>query len=149
MQTQGELSAPLETMHDILILTCSRVREPNSESKVSNKPQGGMWCYTLESDCSLHRQHLATWSFAGQDSRELQQEMKHIGSWLQVAQFSAELGQYGEAIGIYEDVAKRCVDNNLLKYSAKGYLLNAGICHLCGELPLLASLTYSRLPMGT
>jgi hypothetical protein len=53
----------------------------------------------------------------------------------QVAQFSAELGQYAEAIGIYEDVAKRCVDNNLLKYSAKGYLLNAGICHLCGELP--------------
>jgi len=52
-----------------------------------------------------------------------------------VAQFSAELGQYGEAISIYEDVAKRCVDNNLLKYSAKGYLLNAGICHLCGELP--------------
>jgi alpha-soluble NSF attachment protein len=52
---------------------------------------------------------------------------------LKVAQFSAELGQYGEAISIYEDVAKRCVDNNLLKYSAKGYLLNAGICHLCAS----------------
>ena len=52
---------------------------------------------------------------------------------LQVAQFSSELGKYTEAIAIYEDVAKRCVDNNLLKYSAKGYLLNAGICHLCGK----------------
>ena len=52
---------------------------------------------------------------------------------LQVAQFTAEFGQYAEAIGIYEDVARRYVDNNLLKYSAKGYLLNAGICHLCGE----------------
>lgn len=63
---------------------------------------------------------------------------------LQVAQFSAELGQYGEAIGIYEDVAKRCVDNNLLKYSAKGYLLNAGICHLCGELPPLPTSFHPR-----
>jgi len=66
------------------------------------------------------------------------------GFRLQVAQFSAELGQYGEAIGIYEDVAKRCVDNNLLKYSAKGYLLNAGICHLCGELPPLHTTLYPQ-----
>lgn len=50
-----------------------------------------------------------------------------------MAQFASELGNYSEAIAIYEDVAKRCVDNNLLKYSAKGYLLNAGICHLCGK----------------
>ena len=58
---------------------------------------------------------------------------------MQVAQFTAEFGQYPEAIGIYEDVARRCVDNNLLKYSAKGYLLNAGICHLCGKMFPLAS----------
>ena len=67
------------------------------------------------------------------------------GSALQVAQFTAELGQYPEAIGIYEDVARRCVDNNLLKYSAKGYLLNAGICHLCGKLlHLLLLWTYRQ-----
>ena len=52
---------------------------------------------------------------------------------LQVATFSSELGQYGEAIQIFEDVASRSVENNLLKYSAKGYLLSAGICHLCSK----------------
>jgi len=31
---------------------------------------------------------------------------------------------------IFEDIARQSVDSNLLKYSAKGYLLNAGICHL-------------------
>lgn len=50
---------------------------------------------------------------------------------LKVAQFSAELEQYGQAVEIYEDVARASAENNLLKYSAKGYLLNAGICQLC------------------
>ena len=55
----------------------------------------------------------------------------------QVAQFSAEQERYVPAIEIYEDVAVRSMDNNLLKFSAKGYLLNAGICRLCGESPRL------------
>ncbi|GAB4813327.1 hypothetical protein N2152v2_000373 [Parachlorella kessleri] len=50
---------------------------------------------------------------------------------LKIAQFSAELERYPKAIELYEEVAKASVDNNLLKYSAKGYLLNAGICQLC------------------
>ncbi|KAK9824875.1 hypothetical protein WJX74_002360 [Apatococcus lobatus] len=50
---------------------------------------------------------------------------------LKVAQFSAELDQYETAVEIYEDIAKTSLENNLLKYSAKGYLLNAGICRLC------------------
>ena len=49
----------------------------------------------------------------------------------QVAQFSAEVDQYETAVEIYEDIAKTSLENNLLKYSAKGYLLNAGICRLC------------------
>ncbi len=52
---------------------------------------------------------------------------------MQIAQFSAELEQYPQAVAIYEDVARSSVENNLLKYSAKGYLLNAGICCLCCE----------------
>ncbi len=51
----------------------------------------------------------------------------------QVAQFSAEVENYPPAIQIYEDVARLSMDNNLLKYAAKGHLLNAGICRLCGE----------------
>ncbi|KAK9154063.1 hypothetical protein Sjap_001543 [Stephania japonica] len=50
---------------------------------------------------------------------------------LKVAQFSAQLEQYQKAIEIYEDVARQSLNNNLLKYSVKGYLLNAGLCQLC------------------
>jgi alpha-soluble NSF attachment protein len=35
---------------------------------------------------------------------------------LKIAQFAAELERYPQAIKIYEDVARTCVDNNLLKY---------------------------------
>uniref|UniRef100_A0A061S826 Alpha-soluble NSF attachment protein n=1 Tax=Tetraselmis sp. GSL018 TaxID=582737 RepID=A0A061S826_9CHLO len=49
---------------------------------------------------------------------------------LKVAHISADKGNYDEAIKIFEDIARQSVDSNLLKYSAKGYLLNAGICHL-------------------
>lgn len=41
--------------------------------------------------------------------------------------------RYGKAVEIYEVVARQSLDSNLLKYSVKGYLLNAGLCHLCGS----------------
>lgn len=31
-----------------------------------------------------------------------------------------------QALGLFEEAAKRAVENNLLKFSARGYLLNAG-----------------------
>ncbi|KAL8517134.1 hypothetical protein ACS0TY_015377 [Phlomoides rotata] len=48
-----------------------------------------------------------------------------------VAQFSAQLGKYQKAIEIYEEIARYSLNNNLLKYGARGHLLNAGICQLC------------------
>lgn len=48
-----------------------------------------------------------------------------------VAEFSAQLGKYQKAIQIYEEVARYSLNNNLLKYGARGHLLNAGICQLC------------------
>lgn len=39
--------------------------------------------------------------------------------------------RYDRAIKIYEAVAKHSLNNNLLKYSVKGYLLNAGLCQIC------------------
>ncbi|XP_074276540.1 alpha-soluble NSF attachment protein 2 isoform X2 [Silene latifolia] len=48
-----------------------------------------------------------------------------------IAQYAAQLEQYPKAIEIYEDIARHSLNNNLLKYGAKGHLLNAGICHLC------------------
>ena len=53
---------------------------------------------------------------------------------MKIAQFSAELERFPVAIEIYESIAKAQVDNNLLKYSAKGNLLNAGLCRLNGRL---------------
>lgn len=50
---------------------------------------------------------------------------------LKIAEFSAEMGQYPRAVELYEEAAKRAVENNLLKFSARGYLANAGICGLC------------------
>lgn len=50
---------------------------------------------------------------------------------LKVAQFAAQLEQYPKAIEIFEEVARQSINNNLLKYSVKGYLLNAGLCHIC------------------
>lgn len=41
--------------------------------------------------------------------------------------------RYDKAIQIYEEVAKHSMNNNLLKYSVKGYLLNAGLCQICGS----------------
>eukprot|EP00268_Persea_americana_P003630 TRINITY_DN110_c0_g1_i5.p1 TRINITY_DN110_c0_g1~~TRINITY_DN110_c0_g1_i5.p1 ORF type:complete len:290 (-),score=69.81 TRINITY_DN110_c0_g1_i5:263-1132(-) len=48
-----------------------------------------------------------------------------------VAQFAAQLDQYPKAIAIFEEIARQSMNSNLLKYSVKGILLNAGICQLC------------------
>lgn len=48
-----------------------------------------------------------------------------------IATLGAELESYAEASEIFESMARSYVDNNLLKYSAKGLLLNAGLCQLC------------------
>jgi len=63
----------------------------------------------------------------------------------QVALFSAELERYDVAIPIFEDTARAAVQNNLLKFSARGHLLNAGICHLCSALPLLQGLLHCHV----
>ncbi|EFJ48439.1 hypothetical protein VOLCADRAFT_81196 [Volvox carteri f. nagariensis] len=55
---------------------------------------------------------------------------------LKIAEFSAEMGRYSKAMEIFEDAARRAVENNLLKYSARGYLLQAGICALCYLKPV-------------
>eukprot|EP00891_Asterochloris_glomerata_P001419 jgi/Astpho2/1419/e_gw1.00025.77.1_t len=60
---------------------------------------------------------------------------------LKAAHISAELERYPPAIEAFEAAAKAAVDNNLLKYSAKGYLLNAGICQLCtGKVEPISSM---------
>ncbi|KAI0979336.1 hypothetical protein GJ496_010234 [Pomphorhynchus laevis] len=50
---------------------------------------------------------------------------------LKVAELSAISGDYKRAIQIFESVAIRSTQNNLLKYSVKDYLFKASICQLC------------------
>lgn len=38
---------------------------------------------------------------------------------------------YYKAIELYEKVAKTSIQNNLMRWSVKEYLLKAGICQLC------------------
>lgn len=39
--------------------------------------------------------------------------------------------RYPKAIEIFETIARHSMNNNLLKYSVRGILLNAGLCQLC------------------
>ncbi|KAF8402540.1 hypothetical protein HHK36_010625 [Tetracentron sinense] len=39
--------------------------------------------------------------------------------------------RYPKAVEIYEEIARKSLNNNLLKYGVKGHLLNAGLCQLC------------------
>ena len=50
--------------------------------------------------------------------------------FLKVADLAALEADYYKAIGNYERVAKSAMNNNLMKWSVKEYLLKAGICHL-------------------
>ncbi|RMY60447.1 hypothetical protein D0863_11605 [Hortaea werneckii] len=51
--------------------------------------------------------------------------------FLKLADLSALESDYYKAISNYEKVAKSSINNNLMKWSVKEYLLKSGICHLC------------------
>lgn len=52
--------------------------------------------------------------------------------WLKTADLVALDGKdYYKAIELYEKVAKASIQNNLMRWSVKEYLLKAGICQLC------------------
>lgn len=77
-------------------------------------------------DASIEFYKKAADLFAAEDSTSEANKCR-----LKVAQFVALSGEYQQAVEIFEDVAKQAAEHNLLKYSAKGYLLNAGICRMC------------------
>ena len=51
-----------------------------------------------------------------------------------MARYAAQLEQYEKAISIYEEVGESCIENTLLKYSAKEYFFRAALCHMCVDL---------------
>lgn len=50
--------------------------------------------------------------------------------YLKLADLSALEKDYYKSISNYERVAKSSINNNLMKWSVKEYLLKAGMCHL-------------------
>ena len=54
--------------------------------------------------------------------------------YLKTADIAALAGDYYKSIGLYERVARASVDNNLMRWSVKDYLLKAGICHLATKV---------------
>ncbi|KAH7175946.1 soluble NSF attachment protein, partial [Dactylonectria macrodidyma] len=50
--------------------------------------------------------------------------------WIKVADLTALHGDHYKAIELYEKVAQASINNNLMHYLVKDYLLKAGICHL-------------------
>ena len=61
---------------------------------------------------------------SGEDSSRNKAEVK-------VATLAAADEQYQKALELFEVIADRMVDNNLLKFSCKEYYLKAGLCSLC------------------
>lgn len=54
--------------------------------------------------------------------------------FLKVADLSALEGDYYKAINYYERIGRQSINNNLMKWSVKDYLLKAGICHLATKV---------------
>lgn len=60
---------------------------------------------------------------------------QNIACLLKMAQFlsTKEIGKYSDAITIYEKLANKSIDNNLLKFRVKEHLFKAGLCWLALE----------------
>ncbi|GAB1730046.1 hypothetical protein NU195Hw_g5115t1 [Hortaea werneckii] len=68
----------------------------------------------------------AAWWYENDNAEALANKL-----FLKLADLSALESDYYKAISNYEKVAKSSINNNLMKWSVKEYLLKAGICHLC------------------
>ena len=51
--------------------------------------------------------------------------------YLKAAELAATIDEFDKAIKIYEDIAPRALESNLLKYSAEDHYFRAALCHLC------------------
>ncbi|KAK3150061.1 hypothetical protein QOZ80_3AG0227330 [Eleusine coracana subsp. coracana] len=61
-----------------------------------------------------------------------------------IAEIYAQLEKYQEATELFEELARKSCNNNLLKYSVRGILLNAGICQLCRGDPVAVNNSLER-----
>jgi alpha-soluble NSF attachment protein len=53
-----------------------------------------------------------------------------LGKIAELCSAALDPPDYGRASKIYDDLGRRCLSSNLLKFNAKGYFLQAILCHL-------------------
>jgi len=56
-----------------------------------------------------------------------------LGKIAELCSASLDPPDYGRASKIYDDLGRRCLSSNLLKFNAKGYFLQAILCHLANS----------------
>jgi alpha-soluble NSF attachment protein len=78
---------------------------------------------------SLKHYEAAGELYSGEDSSGLASQC-----WLKVATFAAQLEKYDVAVERFEQVATASLENNLTKYSAKQYFMQAALCHMVKDI---------------
>jgi len=67
-----------------------------------------------------------------------------IASLAQLSTHTAIIFRYQKATELFEEIARKSINNNLLKYSVRGILLKAGICQLCRGDPVAINNSLER-----
>ncbi|KAK2600073.1 vesicular-fusion protein S17 [Conoideocrella luteorostrata] len=104
--------------------------------KQLNNPQKAMECY----------EQAATWQ-----EKKSNAQITANNIWLKAADIAVNERNYEKAIKIFEKVGKGYIGHKNMRFSVKGYLFNAGICHLAeGGLTAVnnALEDYSRCDSG-
>jgi len=78
----------------------------------------------LEKACEYYENAVQYSEMSGEESSINKAEIK-------VATIAAQSEQYQKAMELFEQIADRMVNNNLLKFSCKEYYMKAGLCTLC------------------
>ena len=76
---------------------------------------------------------IAEYEGAAQRFDDEKQAVTANKNFLKAADLAALEGDYQKAVKYYEQVAKSSIDNNLMRFSVKDYLLKAGICHMASK----------------
>ena len=72
-----------------------------------------------------------------------------IASLAQLSTHTAIIFRYQKATELFEEIGRKSINNNLLKYSVRGILLKAGICQLCRGDPVAINNSLERYQVWT
>lgn len=81
----------------------------------------------------LRQEAIEAYESAGKEFDYTNQANSARPLFLKAAELAALNEDYQRAIQHFEGAARQCVDNNLLRFSVKDYLLKAGLCHLASR----------------